>query len=248
VDCMRSKKAEDIMKGVTQLAMKGTMVAFGPIPDGKVVHADPKARWAAGEVIKRVSAPISVSVQRPLNTYLTAKQPILTGSNDKELGLIKGLLDPLASPSPSSAAANPMAGFTSYLAKTVGDLMMSDRIGGVGSDIVFNCPVAEAAALRAKNGVKSWRYRFMGEYNNTALVPQMGAYHSADVPLVFGSAERKRGAKKDDPEQAKLVKLMMHAWAEFARDPDNGLVKLGWPVYKLSGKCDIKTRYEVFMS
>jgi carboxylesterase type B len=28
-----------------------------------------------------------------------------------------------------------------------------------------------------------------------------------------------------------MVKALMHAWASFAKDPQNGLTGLGWPLY-----------------
>lgn len=35
----------------------------------------------------------------------------------------------------------------------------------------------------------------------------------------------------DTAEQRKLTKIMMNAWASFAKDPENALTKLGWPTY-----------------
>jgi carboxylesterase type B len=99
----------------------------------------------------------------------------------------------------------------------------------------FTCPSAEAAGGRVKNGVPTWRYRYMGVWPNTALAPGMGAYHSSEIPMVFGATERKPNSTSDTPEQAKLSKNMMHAWAEFAKDPDNGLKNLGWPAYDPAG-------------
>jgi hypothetical protein len=57
-----------------------------------------------------------------------------------------------------------------------------------------------------------------------------GAYHSSDVPIVFGTTELKPGASKNTPEQDKYIKNVMTAWATFAKDPEKGLVKLGWPI------------------
>jgi cholinesterase len=71
----------------------------------------------------------------------------------------------------------------------------------------------------------------MGVWPNVALGPKTGAFHNAEIPMVFGTSETKVGTTKDTPEEAKLSKLMMHAWASFAKDPENGLSKLGWPIY-----------------
>jgi hypothetical protein len=49
--------------------------------------------------------------------------------------------------------------------------------------------------------------------------------------MTFGTTELRPGVPKDTSEKAKLSKNWRHAWAEFAKDPENGLKKLGWPVY-----------------
>jgi carboxylesterase type B len=59
--------------------------------------------------------------------------------------------------------------------------------------------------------------------------------------MVFGSTEyqqtfysemiKERISYPDTAEQKTLAKTMMTAWASFAKDPENGLEKLGWPVY-----------------
>jgi carboxylesterase type B len=58
---------------------------------------------------------------------------------------------------------------------------------------------------------------------------------------VFGSIEHQQAfysemikekiSYPDTAEQKSLTKLMMTAWATFAKDPENGLDRLGWPVY-----------------
>lgn len=50
----------------------------------------------------------------------------------------------------------------------------------------------------------------------------MGALHGQDVPLVFGGADG-------------LGKVMQTAWANFAKDPERALDRLGWPRYNPNG-------------
>lgn len=102
-------------------------------------------------------------------------------------------------------------------------------------DGVFNCPAAGAAEARVKAGVPIWRFRFMGVWKNTNL-GGLGAFHVSDVPLVLGTSERKQGAAKNEPEQDVLIKNVMTAWSTFAKDPDDGLTKLGWPKYNVKGR------------
>jgi carboxylesterase type B len=49
---------------------------------------------------------------------------------------------------------------------------------------------------------------------------------------------------KDTPEEAKLSLNIRHAWAEFAKDPENGLKKLGWPVYDPAKETLVRLGYK----
>jgi carboxylesterase type B len=85
----------------------------------------------------------------------------------------------------------------------------------------FECPSGAAADARRLHGVPSWRYRYMPNK----------AVHGAEIASVFGTAEG-RGRNHLDATNAKtLSKVMMQAWAAFAKDPQNGLTKIGWPKY-----------------
>lgn len=71
----------------------------------------------------------------------------------------------------------------------------------------------------------------MAIWNNTALAPNIGVYHSSEIPLVFRVTEQRPNATKDVPEETKLSALMRCAWATFAKVPEGGLENLQWPVY-----------------
>lgn len=142
---------------------------------------------------------------------IPSSQPFMIGNNDNELGLaqvIPGALGPAVAP---------------------GQL---DR----ANELAFTCPAGYSAAARSRLGVPTWRYRYMGIWENTALAPGMGAYHSSEIPLVFGATELKPNASSNTEEEDKLSGIMRHAWAEFAKDPQEGLKKLGWPAYNPSSK------------
>ena len=76
----------------------------------------------------------------------------------------------------------------------------------------------------------------MAVWDNVALAPRMGAYHSSEIPIALGTNPLRPNSTVDVPEEAALEKLMMFAWAEFARDPEKGLSALGWPKYVPDGK------------
>jgi carboxylesterase type B len=104
------------------------------------------------------------------------------------------------------------------------------------SDQASSCGGGKAAQARRDQGVSAWRFVFLGEWENQAIYPGMGAYHSMDCPIVFGTVELKREVKPNTPQQEQFIKNVMTAWASFAKDPDSGLTKLGWPVYDASSK------------
>jgi cholinesterase len=103
-------------------------------------------------------------------------------------------------------------------------------------DTMMTCAAGNAAEVRTKLNIPAWRYRYMGVWENTNLGPGTGAYHSGEIPVVFGTTELRTGNVKDSPEEAKVVKDTMKAWATFAKDPQKGLIGLGWPIYDPTSK------------
>jgi hypothetical protein len=93
--------------------------------------------------------------------------------------------------------------------------MVNSREIGIGDAQIFNRPASIAAAARIVNVVPAWRVRFYGAGSSG---------HGAELPFVFGS---KAGALSD---------YVMKTWAGFAKDPNNYLIKEGWPKCKVGGQ------------
>jgi carboxylesterase type B len=112
---------------------------------------------------------------------------------------------------------------------------------GMGNG-AFSCPSRNAAKARIDNKVRSWRYLYGGEWPNLSIAPGAGAWHGSEIGMHMGTTEyqqryyNKEVRFPDTEEQKKLIKKMMTAWASFAKDPENGLEKLGWPVYDPKSK------------
>lgn len=140
-------------------------------------------------------------------------------------------------------------GFYDNLAKARGETLPANyrdsRKDGCG-------PNAAALSYR-KAGINSWRYLYSGTWgNNTAP----GAGHGDEIALVFGTIDHptRAASRKSTVEEAKLSLLLRQAWTAFAKDPVNGLAKLGWPVYdeksadpvlvRLGGKNSAEIAYE----
>jgi cholinesterase len=101
------------------------------------------------------------------------------------------------------------------------------------------CGSHDTAQARRTAGVKSWRYRYAGEWPNQFIGEGAGAFHGAEIALVFGTTPLV-SKKPDTAEEVKLRKAMMGAWSSFAKDPESGLTNYGWPVYDQSKPTLIK--------
>lgn len=103
--------------------------------------------------------------------------------------------------------------------------------------VLWTCPALTSAGDRARAGLPTWRYQYYGAWPAFSNgYPDLGCYHFAECPILFGTTPdhylndpSKRVVTPDAQKQ--VTKWMQHAWAEFARDPQNGLTKLGWPRY-----------------
>jgi cholinesterase len=100
----------------------------------------------------------------------------------------------------------------------------SDPTALAKSNAGFTCPPARAIEARLKAGLPAWRYRYM--YANPI------AAHGSELGVIWGTTDKiKRGNKTTTAEEIALSKNVRKAWATFAKDPQEGLTKIGWPVY-----------------
>lgn len=101
----------------------------------------------------------------------------------------------------------------------------------------IGCGPGPAATARRGAGVPAWRYVYAGEFPNQDIgIP--GAWHGSEIGLVFGTTEY-LSRLLDTPEEEKLSERMRTAWTTFAKDPFNGLSKLGWPLYNANCKSPV---------
>ena len=104
---------------------------------------------------------------------------------------------------------------------------------------LFVCPTAVDAASKAiafqNASIPIYRYEYFGDWPNLRLYPGSRAYHTSETSMVFGNMDAFSG-DPNTPLQVEVSRYMQHAWAEFARDPVDGLRALGWPTYNPEGK------------
>jgi cholinesterase len=223
VACMKKVPVEKIMANIGKVGAAGsisTLLSFWPVADNKTIFADILNREKRGGFMKR---------------------PMLIGNVDKEGNILAGFAVLIASvlqanadqiPANMKSTVDSALKAIDWLSNTTGFLADSARgLLTFVEDGIFSCPAASAAAARAAANVPVWRFKFAHRFEN-GLLGGVGGYHISDVPIVMGTLERKVTSKKIPDEQERFIKNTMTAWASFAKDPVNGLTKLGWPKYQ----------------
>ena len=104
---------------------------------------------------------------------------------------------------------------------------LTDRVEAVSSGKAFHCPAARMAAATSASGKPVFAYRFKrvrpGGHG-------LGAYHGAEIPYVFGTADAWLPAA---PQDEALNRQMQQYWLNFARTGDpNGPGLPRWPRFQ----------------
>lgn len=84
--------------------------------------------------------------------------------------------------------------------------------------VKFQCAAAKVASQSLAAGIPTWRYFFNASLPNLKLFPGSGAYHSSEIPLIFGTFPMCSAISF----QQRLSAKMQQAWADFAKDPSKG--------------------------
>ena len=93
----------------------------------------------------------------------------------------------------------------------------------------FLCAAVGSSKLRKAAGLTTYRFRYDGAFANINPPDYPGAYHAAELPMVFGTAGDYHSAST--PFQDAVSKKMQDLWLAFAKDPEYGLKKVGWSPY-----------------
>lgn len=100
---------------------------------------------------------------------------------------------------------------------------------------VFLCPAELTTHERYKGGnATTFRYLYGGNFSNIAPRWWEAAYHSSDLPMVFGTHSIARSTST--PFEVEVSEHMQDYWLAFAEDPVRGLPALGWDGY--AGRSD----------
>lgn len=93
-----------------------------------------------------------------------------------------------------------------------------DQISQIFTELVFQCPQAAWANDSAYAGIPTWRYYFNASFVNTQTVPNLGAFHSSEIPIVF----RTYNPENTTTQEYALSQYMQSVWARFAKNPRGG--------------------------
>ena len=107
------------------------------------------------------------------------------------------------------------------------------QIAALITDLEFLCPASLLANDAAGSGAYDvWRYYFNATFPNTQIFPDAGAYHSSEIPEVFGTYPTALATE----QEINLSITMQSAWANFAKNPTQGP---GWPKLGSNGGTEL---------
>lgn len=199
IPCLRKLPVADL-----QATMVDQDLTFGPVADGDLT-------WATMPRLNRLNSKMDNS------TY--ARVPLLIGTNANEakpfaMGLndTRGLLNQIG-----------LGLFAeSYLdSYAIGDPdihSQNDQIAAIATDLVYHCTSATIANDSSSVDIPTWRYFFNATFPNTEIFNGSGAYHTAEIGLVWGTFTNETAT----PFQREISQAMQTTWADFAKEPTKG--------------------------
>jgi len=100
----------------------------------------------------------------------------------------------------------------------------NDALAAVSTDAFFICPARRNAKAIAANGAEVYRYTFERALEQP-LIADLGAFHSAEIPFVFGGETYPLGKVGSATALAQQIQLY---WTSFAKDGRPGT---DWPLF-----------------
>ncbi|KAF3047840.1 hypothetical protein E8E11_000997 [Didymella keratinophila] len=82
------------------------------------------------------------------------------------------------------------------------------------------------SSFLALNGYTTYRYRYDASFPTTSIFANSGAYHTSEIPEVFGTYPVSKEFGTVTTQQIDLSAFMQKTWAGFAKNPAGGV---GWP-------------------
>lgn len=161
-------------------------------------------------------------LKQAVDQHHAAKLPILIGSNADEGSILTTVMPPPGVLLDGIFGNNTAA---KDLARSIypEDLTETELKSLITTDYTYTCTTSAIARTVIDSSEKVWRYYFNASFPNNQPIPGAGAWHTSEIPLVFGTY------RQDDQttvRQVQVSEAMQKAWGKFARSPENGP---GWP-------------------
>src|SRR5579883_367977 len=219
-DCLRSKSAEQVLEALplrTELIF-GAGVSWNPIVDGVDVPMQIQAAFKAGA---------------------TAHVPLLVGANSDEGTLFFSKVFGAMIPDDASFRSTLSALYTPAQVDSILMNYSSSKDGSaqqaaihfLGDAVV--CDAKRVARLQTMNSDRAYLYYFTHPF--AWIVPNLGAFHSAELPFVFDNPYTFIGLK---PDEVPLSQAMQGYWTRFAASAEPnanaGSGAIAWPVYSVA--------------
>ncbi|KAG6887715.1 hypothetical protein C0992_011002 [Termitomyces sp. T32_za158] len=102
---------------------------------------------------------------------------------------------------------------------------ITEILSDLETQIDFTCIAGTTALNRLNAKVPTWRYQYQAVFPDISTRPDLRAYHTSEIPVVFGTMPAPSTTEKA------LSQFVQGAWVAFARNPAQGLVDIGWPQY-----------------
>ncbi|EGZ73017.1 alpha/beta-hydrolase [Neurospora tetrasperma FGSC 2509] len=101
---------------------------------------------------------------------------------------------------------------------------------------LFFCPAFKAATNRLLASVPVFRYEYFGNFTDVSPLPFLGAYHGAELPLIFGTYDIFPETSSQSPPPDKKLEVatsrtIQNDWVAIAANGADGLEARGWPLY-----------------
>jgi para-nitrobenzyl esterase len=207
---------------------------------------------------------LPMSPQQALLTGAIRKVDLLIGLNGRELSAFRLAAAAAAKASGNASntedpgamkkfveAAHPYFGRWTYLAigRYFGKMLLNKNAGldAAANDLIGTCPIGAMASLAHAAGQRVFVYRFDRSIPGKGEA-ELGAFHSLEVPYVFGSLQTKEWQwLPTTADDAALSDLLQTYWTNFAKtgDPNradrNGADRNGsglprWPAWSDDSK------------
>ncbi|GKZ49030.1 hypothetical protein AbraIFM66951_001280 [Aspergillus brasiliensis] len=94
------------------------------------------------------------------------------------------------------------------------------------------CAAYQDSVLRSSLGLETYRYEWAGNFSNISPAPYLGAYHSSDLFMIFGTYMTDAGEISD--LEVATSRAMQDYFLAFLKDPSTVSSVVGWPVFNAS--------------